>query len=63
MLTLFLDRGANNEVTAMTLEARAALRRDLLRALRRYETPEEVRMHTRTNFFYGRKSGRGKGRP
>ncbi len=56
VLTLFLDWGANVEVTAMSPEARAALRRELLRGLRRYETPEGVRMPTRTNFFFGRRS-------
>ncbi len=58
VVALFLDWGPNVEVAAMAPEARTALRRELVRALRRYETPGGVRMPTRTNFFFGRKRGR-----
>ncbi len=58
VLTLFLDWGANAEVIAMAPETRATLRREVLRAIHRYEKHEGVRMPTRTIFFFGRKSGR-----
>lgn len=59
-VTLFLDWGANVEYVAMAPEAQGALRRDLLLSLRRYETPEGVRMPSQVNLFTGRKAGRPK---
>ncbi len=55
---LFLDWGVNVEYAEMAPEAQALLRRDLLRAVQRYETPNGPRMPSQVNLFYGRKSGR-----
>jgi ubiquinone/menaquinone biosynthesis C-methylase UbiE len=58
ILRLFLLWGIAEEYAEMRPKARAAFRRELLRALRRYETPEGLRLPTRTNFFFGRKGTR-----
>lgn len=56
MLRLLLHWAPADEYAEMPPGVRAAFRRDLLRALRRYETPKGLRLPTQTNFFFGRKS-------
>ncbi len=58
VLRLFLNWSSAEEYAEMRPEARAACRADLLRTIRRYETPKGVRLPTQTNFFFGRKPGR-----
>ncbi len=58
VLRLFIHWYIADEYAEMRPEIRAAFRRELLRALRRYETPEGVRLPTQTNFFFGRKGAR-----
>lgn len=60
VLRLFLNWTSAEEYAEMRPEVRAAFRADLLRAIHRYETPEGVRLPTQTNFFFGRKPGRGR---
>ncbi len=58
VLRLFLNWSSADEYRAMRPDAQAACRADLLRAIRRFETPEGVRLPTQTNFFFGRKPER-----
>jgi len=58
ILRLFLLWDIADEYAEMRPKVRAAFRRDLRRALRRYETPDGVRLPTQTNFFFGRKGTR-----
>jgi ubiquinone/menaquinone biosynthesis C-methylase UbiE len=58
ILRLFLLWDIADEYAEMRPKIRAAFRQELLRALRRYETPEGLRLPTQTNFFYGRKRTR-----
>ncbi len=58
VLWLFLNWSSAEEYAEIRGEARAAFRADLLHAIRRYDTPEGVRLPTQTNFFFGQKPER-----
>ena len=59
ILRLFLHWDIADEYAEMSPVVRAAFRRDLLRAVRRYEAPDGVRLPSQTNFFFGRKRAGG----
>lgn len=58
ILRLFLLWDIADEYAEMRPKVRAAFRRELLGALRRYETRDGLRLPTCTNFFFGRKGPR-----
>ncbi len=58
LLRLFLRWGSAAEYAEMRPEVRSSFRKELLRSLRRYETPEGLRLPAQANLFYGRKAAR-----